>query len=154
MVQQNEQTYQTILRKRTKIGIREVISSIKWNFKVEEGNIRYKFKVGSKQELAIKIFRTFLTIMIEKMIEEDVVYYYPKIRNRKFYISRVPKKYLRLMLEKSMSDISKIDVFYAVRFTQPKDTKQDYVIILPKRLQYKLEQAIINGQTYRDGVID
>lgn len=154
MVQQNKQTYQNFIRRRTKIGIREVVSSVSWDFKLDKGSIRYTYRVGSKQELAIRVFTTFLTIMVEKMIEEDVVYYCPKRTKKKFYISKLPKKFVRTYIKNCKADMTKIDTFYCVRFSQKRTNRQDYVVFLTPELTYKLDKAVENGKTYRDGIIE
>jgi len=159
MVQQNSQTGQNSLNYyknylyRTRIFFTELLSSIDWNwFKIKYGNAFSLYGVQSKSKLAKLMMGELLTFMFEDMIETDTVYYYHKDKKVKFYISRSEKKYGKISFGQTDADIAKLERLYQGSLLYPTGDKvYQYMIILPRLLRKKLDEASINGATYRDG---
>jgi hypothetical protein len=162
MVQQNPQAsknhliaYKYILNK-GRVFFTELLSSMNWRwFKIKYGSTFTFYGIQSKSKLAKFLMGEILTLMFEDIIENDAVYYYHRDKKIKFYIGKVHKKYNRVSLEESQSDISKINKFYTGYLIFPYNKfTYTYKILLPKILRKKLEEATIDGATYRDGPME
>jgi len=156
VIQQNKQTYNNLLISGKKLHMKSVLGvlDIKLYLKNRK-RIRNVFKVNSIIRLAGKIFRDFLTFMVEDMIENDTTYYFDKNKRTKFYICKAPKSYVKDWFKYCFSDSSKIETPYIVVFSyRYGDITINYMLKLPTPLKIKLEQAIINGKTYRGGFIE
>lgn len=162
MVQQEPQAgknslilYKYLLAK-GRIYFSELLSSMNWRwFRIKYGSAFTFYGIQNKSKLAKFLMGELLTLMYEDIIENDSVYYYHRDKKIKFYIGKVQKKYNRVSIEESQSDLFLLNKFYTGYLIFPYNKlTYHYKVLLPRVLRKKLEEATINGASYRDGTME